>query len=160
MKKSKAKPKAKAKSRAKSVRAAASRVRKSASKPASGPASAARLRDLADWRQEILGRMRALIQEADPEMIEERKWRKPSNPAGVPTWSHDGIVCTGESYKAAVKLTFAQGASLPDPSKLFNAGLEGNLRRAIDIRQGESVDATAFKALIKAAVARNTAKKS
>ena len=103
--------------------------------------------------------MRTLILEADPEMVEERKWRKPSNPAGVPTWSHDGIVCTGESYKAAVKLTFAQGASLPDPSKLFNAGLEGNVRRAIDIRQGESVDAAAFKALIKAAVARNTASK-
>jgi hypothetical protein len=154
MKKQKTKAKAKAKTkmpaRSKSVRSA-----HKARKPSRAPAT--RLRDLADWRQEILSRMRALILEADPEMVEERKWRKPSNPAGVPTWSHDGIVCTGESYKAAVKLTFAQGASLPDPSKLFNAGLEGNLRRAIDIRQGESVDATAFKELIKAAVARNTA---
>lgn len=153
--KSKAKAKAKTRSRAKSVRAAAPKARK----PAAKQAPNARLRDLADWRQETLARMRALILEADPEMVEERKWRKPSNPAGVPTWSHDGIVCTGESYKAAVKLTFAQGASLSDPSKLFNAGLEGNVRRAIDIREGESVDATAFKALIQAAVARNTASK-
>ena len=102
--------------------------------------------------------MRALILEADPEIVEERKWRKPSNPAGVPTWSRNGIVCTGESYKNAVKLTFANGASLPDPSGLFNAGLEGNLRRAIDIKQGEQVDAEAFKALVKAAVTRNSAR--
>jgi hypothetical protein len=100
--------------------------------------------------------MRALIREADPEMIEERKWRKPSNAmAGVPVWSHDGIVCTGETYKNVVKLTFAKGASLPDPSRLFNSSLEGNTRRAIDIHEGEEVDAGAFKALVKAAVARN-----
>jgi len=111
-----------------------------------------------DWREETLARLRALILEADPEMIEERKWRKPSNGmAGVPVWSHDGIVCTGESYKQAVKLTFAQGASLPDPSRLFNSSLEGSTRRAIDIHEGENVDARAFKALVKAAVARNAA---
>ena len=99
--------------------------------------------------------MRALILEADPEMIEERKWKKPSNAmTGVPVWSHNGIVCTGETYKKVVKLTFAQGASLPDPSRLFNSSLEGNTRRAIDIHEGEKVDARAFKALVKAAVAR------
>ncbi|HEX9346580.1 MAG TPA: DUF1801 domain-containing protein [Gemmatimonadales bacterium] len=111
-----------------------------------------------DWREETLARLRALILEADPEMIEERKWRKASNAmAGVPVWSHDGIVCTGETYKQAVKLTFAQGASLPDPSRLFNSSLEGGTRRAIDIHEGKKVDARAFKALVKAAVARNTA---
>ena len=100
--------------------------------------------------------MRELILTADPEMIEERKWNKPSNGmTGVPVWSHNGIVCTGETYQTAVKLTFAQGASLPDPSHLFNASLEGNMRRAIDIREGEKVDAAAFKKLVKAAVARN-----
>lgn len=109
-----------------------------------------------DWREETLGRMRELILEADPEMIEERKWKKPSNGmVGVPVWSHDGIVCTGEKYKSAVKLTFAKGASLPDPSGLFNAGLEGGTRRAIDIHEGDKIHARAFKALIKAAVARN-----
>ena len=108
-----------------------------------------------DWRDETLARMRALILEADPEMIEERKWKKPSNPSGVPVWSHNGMVCTGETYKKAVKLTFARGASIPDPSRLFNASLEGNARRAIDIAEGETVDARAFKALIKAAVAKN-----
>jgi hypothetical protein len=114
--------------------------------------------DLRDWREETLARMRALILEADPEMIEERKWRKPSNAmAGVPVWSHNGIVCTGETYKKAVKLTFARGASVPDPSGLFNSSLEGNTRRAIDIHEGEQVDAGAFKALVKAAVARNGA---
>ena len=98
-----------------------------------------------DWREETLARMRALILEADPEMIEERKWKKPSNGMkGVPVWSHDGIVCTGETYKAVVKLTFAQGASLPDPSRLFKSSLEGNTRRAIDIHEGEKVDAGAF----------------
>ncbi len=111
-----------------------------------------------DWREETLTRMRALILEADPEMIEERKWKKPSNGmAGVPVWSHDGIVCTGELYKEVVKLTFAQGASLPDPSRLFNSSLEGSTRRAIDIHEGEKVDARAFKALVQAAVARNAA---
>ena len=110
----------------------------------------------ADWREETLARMRALILEADPEMIEERKWRKPSNAmAGVPVWSHNGIVCTGETYKKVVKLTFAKGAKVPDPSRLFNSSLEGNTRRAIDIHEGEDVDARAFKALVKAAAAQN-----
>ncbi len=112
-----------------------------------------------DWRDETVARMRALILAADPKIVEERKWKKPSNPAGVPTFSRDGIICTLETYKNAVKLTFANGASLPDPKRLFNAGLEGNLRRAIDLAQGDSVDATAFKALIKAAVKRNGAAK-
>jgi hypothetical protein len=109
----------------------------------------------ADWRDQTLAHMRALILEADPEMIEERKWAKATNPAGVPVWSHGGIVCTGETYKNSVKLTFAKGASLPDPSRLFNASLEGNTRRAIDIHEGEQVDERAFKTLVKAAVARN-----
>src|SRR3954465_12195326 len=104
-----------------------------------------------EWRGETLARMRALILEADPEMIEERKWIKPTNPSGVPVWSHDGMVCTGETYKDAVKLAFASGASLPDPSRVFNASLEAGTRRAIDIREGETVDARAFKALVKAA---------
>ena len=109
-----------------------------------------------DWRAETLDRMRALILEAEPEMIEERKWKKPSNAMkGVPVWSHNGIVCTGETYKSAVKLTFARGASVPDPSGLFNSSLEGNTRRAIDIHEGETVNATKFKALVKAAVALN-----
>ena len=109
-----------------------------------------------DWQEETLAGMRALILEAAPEMIEERKWRKPSNGMkGVPVWSHDGIVCTGEKYKKVVKLTFAKGASLPDPSRLFNSSLEGNTRRAIDIHEGEQVDERAFKALIKAAVVHN-----
>ncbi len=112
-----------------------------------------------DWREETLGRMRSLIFEADPDMIEERKWKKVSTPAGVPVWSHGGMVCTGESYKQAVKLTFAKGASLPDPSHLFNASLEGNTRRAIDIHEGKTVNARAFKALIKAAVALNLSTK-
>jgi hypothetical protein len=114
-----------------------------------------RIRDLGGWRGETLARMRALILEADPAIIEECKWIKPTNPSGVPVWSHAGIICTGETYKNAVKLTFAQGASLPDPSRLFNASLEGNTRRAIDIHEGETVDARAFKALVKAAVAHN-----
>ena len=114
----------------------------------------------ASWREEALARMRALILEADPEMVEEQKWKKPSNGmVGVPVWSHDGIVCTGETYKQAVKLTFAYGASLPDPSRLFNASLEGGTRRAIDIREGETVNARAFKALVKAAVTRNSAQR-
>jgi hypothetical protein len=108
-----------------------------------------RIRDLGGWRGETLARMRELILAADPEMIEEWKWR------GTPVWSHDGIVCTGESYKMVVKLTFAKGASLPDPSQLFNSSLEGNTRRAIDIHEGENVDGRAFKALVKAAVALN-----
>ena len=112
-----------------------------------------RIRELGDWRGATLARMRALILEADPDMIEEWKWM------GTPIWSHDGIVCTGESYKQIVKLTFAKGASIADPSRLFNSSLEGNTRRAIDIKEGEIVDARAFKALIKAAVAQNGAAK-
>jgi hypothetical protein len=109
-----------------------------------------------DWREVTLARMRKLIHEADPEMIEERKWKKASNKmAGVPVWSHHGIVCTGETYKKVVKLTFAHGATLADPSRLFNASLEGGTRRAIDIPEGAQVDARAFKALVKAAVAQN-----
>lgn len=111
---------------------------------------------LGDWRGETLSRMRKLIREADADVVEEVKWVKPSNPAGVPTWSHDGIICTGEVYKASVKLTFASGASLEDPAKLFNSSLGGGTRRAIDIHEGERVDARAFKALIRAAVALNT----
>jgi len=115
-----------------------------------------RIRALRDWREDTLDRMRALIFEADPEMIEERKWKKPSNAmAGVPVWSHNGIVCTGETYSKVVKLTFANGASLRDPARLFNSSLAGNTRRAIDIHEGEKVDARSFKALVKAAVARN-----
>jgi hypothetical protein len=144
----KAKPKAKGTSRA-------SKPRKSATKSKSPPIDQ-RIRDLGGWRGETLARMRALILEADPEMIEERKWRKASNAmAGVPVWSHNGIVCTGETYRTVVKLTFARGASIPDPSRLFNSSLEGNTRRAIDIHEGEKVDAGAFKALVKAAVAQN-----
>jgi hypothetical protein len=108
-----------------------------------------------DWREEALARMRALILEADPAMIEERKWKKAANPDGVPAFSHHGIVCTGETYKDKVKLTFAKGAALEDPAGLFNAGLESGTRRAIDIHEGEKVDGRAFKALVKAAVALN-----
>ena len=109
-----------------------------------------------DWRDETLSRLRTLIEEADPEMIEERKWRKPSNGmAGVPVWSHQGIVCTGETYKNAVKLTFARGAELKDPSALFNSSLDGNVRRAIDFREGDTINGRALKALIKAAVKAN-----
>lgn len=111
-----------------------------------------------DWRNETLARVRKLIEEADPEAVEERKWRKPSNPAGVPTWSHAGLICTGETYRDKVKLTFAKGASLPDPAGLFNSGLDGGTRRAIDMREGETIDEEAFKALIRAAVALNLAK--
>ena len=108
-----------------------------------------------DWRGETLSRMRKLIKAADPDVVEEVKWVKATSP-GTPTWSHDGIICTGETYKSVVKLTFAKGASLKDPAKLFNSSLEGNTRRAIDIPEGEKVDAGAFKALIRAAVALNT----
>src|SRR2546430_1812489 len=109
-----------------------------------------RIAELGDWRGETLSRMRKLIKEADPDVVEEWKWM------GTPIWSHDGIICTGESYKSIVKLTFAKGASLKDPAKLFNSSLDGNTRRAIDIHEGEAVDASAFKALIRAAVALNT----
>ena len=112
-----------------------------------------------DWRDETLSRIRTLIKQADPDIVEERKWKKPSNAmGGIPVWSHHGIVCTGETYKNYVKVTFACGAELADPSGLFNASLEGNARRAIDIREGETVDAAAFKALITAAVAKHKKK--
>lgn len=121
---------------------------------ATGPAASkqitAKIAELGDWRGAALKRMRALIQEADPDVVEEWKWM------GTPVWSHDGGICTGESYKAVVKLTFFQGASLKDPAKLFNSSLDGKVRRAIDIREGEEVDAKAFQALIRAAVAFNT----
>lgn len=116
----------------------------------------AKIAGLTDWRGEMLGGIRKLIHEADAEVVEEVKWRKPSNPSGVPVWSHAGIICTGETYRDKVKLTFAKGASLPDPSGLFNASLDGNARRAIDIRDGRRLDETAFKALVRAAVALNT----
>ena len=116
----------------------------------------ARIKELSDWRGETLARVRALIREADPEVVEEVKWRKQSNPLGVPVWSHAGMICTGETYKNAVKLTFANGASLEDPSGLFNSSLEGNTRRAIDFHEGDTIDEIAFKALIRAAVALNT----
>ena len=113
---------------------------------------------MSDWREDTLARVRALIRAVDPEASEEVKWRKPSNPAGVPVWEHAGIVCTGETYKDKVKLTFARGAALDDPARLFNASLDGNARRAIDIHEGDVVDAEAFKSLIRAAVALNAAK--
>jgi hypothetical protein len=132
------------------------RKKSSPKKKAPGRRTDNPIRDQGDWRKETVERMRALILEADPDMIEERKWKKPSNAMkGVPVWSHNGIVCTGETYAKAVKLTFARGASFPDPSHLFNASLEGGTRRAIDIGEGETVDARAFKALVKAAVAEN-----
>ncbi|MGZ8395948.1 MAG: DUF1801 domain-containing protein [Rhodoplanes sp.] len=137
---------------------------KSASKEAKGADSASRLIEariaaLGDWRGATLARVRALIREADPDVVEEVKWRKPSNAMlGVPVWEHDGIICTGETYQAVVKLTFARGAALTDPSGLFNSSLDGNVRRAIDIREGDKIDEKALKALIRAAVALNTFK--
>lgn len=119
----------------------------------------AKLVSLGDWRGATLAQMRRLIHEADPDIVEELKWRKPSNPSGVPTWSHGGIICTGELYKDKVKLTFARGAALEDPQGLFNAGFGGGTRRAIDIPEGGEVDATAFKALIREAIAINLAHK-
>ena len=113
-----------------------------------------RIADLGDWRGQTLSRMRKLIKDADPEVVEEWKWR------GTPVWSHDGIICTGESYKSVVKLTFAKGASLKDPARLFNSSLEGNVRRAIDIHEGQQVDSSAFKALIRQAIALNSSGKS
>ena len=120
----------------------------------------AKIAELGGWRGEALARMRGLIHEADPDIVEEVKWRKPGNPSGVPVWEHAGILCTGETSKDKVKLTFANGASLEDPSRLFNSSLEGNTRRAIDIREGEEIDGAAFKALVREAVAVNLAKKS
>jgi hypothetical protein len=116
-----------------------------------------RVEDAGDWRVETLARMRHLIHEADPGIVEERKWKKPSNPAGVPVFSREGIVCTGETHKQVVKLTFARGAALDDSKQLFNSSLEGNVRRAIDLREGETIDEAAFKKLIRAAVAENVA---
>jgi hypothetical protein len=110
-----------------------------------------------DWRVAMLSRLRTLIEQADPQIVEERKWVKSSNPDGVPTWYHDGIICTGETYKVHVKLTFAQGAHLKDPAGLFNSSLEGNLRRAIDFQEGDKINEKAFKALIREAVALNEA---
>lgn len=135
---------------------------KTASRTKSGPEDGespsrlidARIEELADWRGATLARVRALIRQADPEVVEEWKWR------GVPVWSHGGILCTGETYKAVVKLTFAKGAALEDPAGLFNASLDGNTRRAIDIREGEAIDEAALQALIRAAVALNTAKRA
>jgi hypothetical protein len=119
-----------------------------------------KIKKLGDWRGKTLSQSRALIKQADPEVVEELKWRKPSNPAGVPVWSHEGIICTGETYINHVRLTFAKGASLKDPKGLFNAGLEGNVRRAIDIHEGDKVDEAALKDLIRAAVALNLQGKS
>jgi hypothetical protein len=141
----------------------ATTMKKSESGPVEGKGEAspsqmidARIKELGDWRGETLARVRMLIKEADPEVVEEVKWRKPSNSMlGVPVWEHGGIICTGETYKAVVKLTFAKGASLDDPSSLFNSSLEGNTRRAIDIHEGDNIDDKALKALIRAAVALN-----
>jgi hypothetical protein len=116
----------------------------------------AKIKELDDWRGQVLAKIRKLIKQAAPKIIEEVKWRKPSNPSGVPVWSCDGIICTGETYKDKVKLTFAKGASLDDPASLFNASLDGNTRRAIDLHEGDQIDETAFKSLIRDAVALNT----
>src|SRR5881396_1445543 len=118
-----------------------------------------RIAELGDWRGETLSRIRKLIKKADPDVVEEWKWVKPTKP-GTPIWSHDGIICTGESYKSVVKLTFAQGASLKDPARLFNSSLDGNVRRAIDIHEGEEVDEPAFKALVRQAATLNSSGKS
>ena len=141
-------------------------ARNSASTPAeakAGDSSAklidAKIKALGDWRGEMLARVRAVIKQADPDVVEDVKWRKPSNPAGVPVWEHAGLICTGETYKAAVKLTFPYGSALADPSGLFNASLEG-VRRAIDIHEGDKLDEKALKALIRAAVALNMSKKA
>jgi hypothetical protein len=144
-----AKKKAKAKAKTKTKTKAKAKAKTSAS-----PSKMidARIRELGDWRGETLARLRALIKEAEPQVVEEWKWM------GVPVWERDGIICTGESYKSVVKLTFAKGASLPDPARLFNSSLDGNVRRAIDVREGETIDAQALKALVRAAVALNQAK--
>lgn len=117
----------------------------------------AKIAGLGDWRGDTLARIRALIREADPDVVEAVKWCKPTNPSGVPVWEHDGILCTGETYGSSVKLTFANGAALPDPAGLFNASLTGTTRRAIDIREGAAIDEAAFKALVRAAAALNRA---
>jgi hypothetical protein len=139
-----------------SVKKKAAPAKKKSAAPSAGKSASAeidaRIRSLGDWRGEMLSRLRALIQEADPDVVEEWKWR------GVPVWEHDGMICTGETYKAVVKLTFAKGAALKDPSGLFNSSLEGSTRRAIDFREGEKINEKAFKALIRAAVTLNTSK--
>jgi hypothetical protein len=137
------------------MKKSASTSKKSGSPEGQGAASASRLidgriKELSDWRGKVLSHVRALIKQADPEVVEEWKW-------DVPVWSHDGLICTGESYKSHVKLTFAKGAKLKDPSRLFNSSLEGNIRRAIDLHEGDEMDAEAFKALVRAAVALNKA---
>jgi hypothetical protein len=127
-------------------------MKKSASQKSESPSQLidARIKELGDWRGEMLSRLRALVKEADPEVVEEWKWR------GVPVWSHDGLICTGETYKSVVKMTFAKGAALKDPAGLFNSSLEGNTRRAIDFREGEKIDEEALKTLVRAAVTLNT----
>jgi hypothetical protein len=142
------------------MKKATTTAKKSGSKEAErGDASSQpRIEELGDWRGETLARLRILIKEAVPDVVEDVKWRKPSNPAGVPVWSHDGMICTGETYKSAVKLTFPNGAALEDPSGLFNSSLEGNTRRVIDFHEGDTIDAKALKALIRAAVALNQAR--
>jgi len=155
-------PKKVAKKAAKSPKKAAKKpAKKAASKPQGGAAQeiAQRFRELGDWRGDTMTKMRALILAADPEMVEEVKWRKPSNPDGVPVWSHDGMVCTGEVYKDHVKLTFANGAALKDPARLFNASMDAGTRRAIDLHQGESVDEKAFRELVREAVTMNVVKR-
>jgi hypothetical protein len=127
--------------------------------PSASELISARIAELGDWRGQTLSRMRKLLMEADPDAVEEWKWVKPTRP-GTPVWSHHGIICTGESYKSVVKLTFAKGASLKDPARLFNSSLDGNVRRAIDIHEGEKVDGPAFKALVREAVALNGSGKS
>jgi hypothetical protein len=129
-------------------------MKKSGSQESKSPSHLidARIKELGDWRGKMLGRLRALIREADPEVVEEWKWR------GVPVWSHDGLICTGETYKSVVKMTFAKGAALKDPSRLFNSSLEGNTRRAIDFREGDAIDEAALKTLIRAAVTLNKSK--
>jgi hypothetical protein len=134
-------------------------MKKSSSQKVESPEEVdARIQELADWRGEMLARLRALIKQADPEVVEDCKWKKPSNPWGVPVWSHDGMICTGETHKSVVKMTFAKGAFLDDPAGLFNSSLDGNLRRAIDFHKGDKVNAKALKALIRAAVKLNTSK--
>jgi hypothetical protein len=130
----------------------------SASRESASKEVDARIQQLGDWRGEMLSRLRAVIKSADPEVVEECKWKKPSNPWGVPVWSHDGLICTGETHKSVVKMTFAKGAFLDDPARLFNSSLEGNLRRAIDFHEGDKINEKALKTLIRAAVALNTSK--
>src|SRR6059036_154760 len=134
-------------------------MKKSSAQKVESPAQLidARIKELGDWRGKTLSRLRALIKQADPEVVEEWKWRKPSHP-GVPVWSHQGGICTGETYKSVVKLTFFKGAQLKDPKRLFNSSLEGNVRRAIDLHEGEQIDEAAFKALIREAVTLNESK--